>query len=396
MSQSFPPEEVIIEFLRNLKSTISGGEPVSLILRGSVLLRHWYGSCARPAADIDLECFNTGRDDRNTQRFTSVVDNARGLCCFATEGRHSYPAPTEEIEFEETDVPADGESLWSYGTPGERFYLGWVWQNREGQRGRLQLDLAESGAYKLNDIAIANVDLASVTSGVFSFPAYTPETMLAAKLSWLVRSLTRKLNDGCVGPPLWTGDPKDLFDIYLLLSKGNHHPDLFQKSLLAIGTYDKLDWNNLEAIFDVRRTRMTDDSFPNWPKFQEQHASLIACGPEEMLRTIADRLEPLLGDFYRREEMPFLLAINANPIDECTYLIYADWLEERGDARSDFLRLFVKIYFRQNEMTRKELARTKGRFEALLRMTSSPWLRQLFGKLPRFPQLGQVNLEAPL
>lgn len=37
------------------------------------------------------------------------------------------------------------------------------------------------------------------------------------------------------------------------------------------------------------------------------------------------------------EEEAFLRAITANPADEATRLVYADWLEERGDPLGEFL-----------------------------------------------------------
>jgi uncharacterized protein (TIGR02996 family) len=39
------------------------------------------------------------------------------------------------------------------------------------------------------------------------------------------------------------------------------------------------------------------------------------------------------------EDQAFLEAIRANPKDESLKLVYADWLEERGDPRAEFLRL---------------------------------------------------------
>jgi uncharacterized protein (TIGR02996 family) len=36
-----------------------------------------------------------------------------------------------------------------------------------------------------------------------------------------------------------------------------------------------------------------------------------------------------------------LAAVVANLADDATKLVYADWLEERGDDRSHFLRAFV-------------------------------------------------------
>ena len=40
---------------------------------------------------------------------------------------------------------------------------------------------------------------------------------------------------------------------------------------------------------------------------------------------------------------PFLQAIAAAPHDPTPRLIYADWLEERGDARSEFIRLHARL-----------------------------------------------------
>jgi uncharacterized protein (TIGR02996 family) len=39
------------------------------------------------------------------------------------------------------------------------------------------------------------------------------------------------------------------------------------------------------------------------------------------------------------EEEEFLAAIRAQPRDEAHRLVYADWLEEQGDPRAEFLRL---------------------------------------------------------
>src|SRR5262245_56212311 len=39
------------------------------------------------------------------------------------------------------------------------------------------------------------------------------------------------------------------------------------------------------------------------------------------------------------DERSFLTAIQASPADQDLRLVYADWLEERGDCRGEFLRL---------------------------------------------------------
>jgi uncharacterized protein (TIGR02996 family) len=44
-----------------------------------------------------------------------------------------------------------------------------------------------------------------------------------------------------------------------------------------------------------------------------------------------------------QQEDPFILAILDAPEDEAPRLIYADWLEERGDARGEYLRLDCQL-----------------------------------------------------
>jgi uncharacterized protein (TIGR02996 family) len=41
------------------------------------------------------------------------------------------------------------------------------------------------------------------------------------------------------------------------------------------------------------------------------------------------------------EEAGFIAALFAEPDDRTTLLVYADWLDERGDPRAEFLRLFA-------------------------------------------------------
>jgi uncharacterized protein (TIGR02996 family) len=43
------------------------------------------------------------------------------------------------------------------------------------------------------------------------------------------------------------------------------------------------------------------------------------------------------------EELAFLTAIHDKPNDEATRLVYADWLEERGDPRGEFIRIECEL-----------------------------------------------------
>src|SRR5271168_4564759 len=43
------------------------------------------------------------------------------------------------------------------------------------------------------------------------------------------------------------------------------------------------------------------------------------------------------------EDRAFVLAILEKPDDDARKLVYADWLEERGDPRAEYLRLMMKV-----------------------------------------------------
>jgi uncharacterized protein (TIGR02996 family) len=43
------------------------------------------------------------------------------------------------------------------------------------------------------------------------------------------------------------------------------------------------------------------------------------------------------------DDVGFLAEIRTNPLDDATRLIYADWLDERGDVRGEYLRLDLQL-----------------------------------------------------
>ncbi len=57
------------------------------------------------------------------------------------------------------------------------------------------------------------------------------------------------------------------------------------------------------------------------------------------------------------EDFPFLRAIFSQPDDDVLRLVYADWLDERGDPRAEYLRLLVERHRPENA--------AKGRQDAL-------------------------------
>ena len=404
-----PPNEVSIEFLRWLQITIRGMRQTLIpVLRGSLLLQHWFGRAARPAADIDFECFALPREALDDIKMTnpeyykqhkegygyygefeSVVDLGKAMCRYAADSTRHYqwrlpPGPRPDVEFEESDVPEDGESLWGYGTPGERYYTGWIWHERDGVRGRLQIDLAHPAVYDVADIAVADIRLTDSKGVAFCFPAYTQEMLLAAKLSWLLRGL--KLQDERSALE-WNGELKDLFDAHLLVTRGKLRADRFEKSMLAVTAEDKLDWKMLDALSDLRQPAMKDTDFPGWPGFQQAFPEAITHAPAEMLRVVAERVDPLLAGI--RAHVPFLSAIDAEPVDEVPYLIYADWLQEKGDSRGDFLRLAIRWVFHENELSANERTDIRQALKLSLNKMTTPWLYHLFGSAERCREFKQ-------
>ncbi|HVK11360.1 MAG TPA: TIGR02996 domain-containing protein [Gemmataceae bacterium] len=77
---------------------------------------------------------------------------------------------------------------------------------------------------------------------------------------------------------------------------------------------------------------------------------------------------------------PFLAAIRAAPADDAPRLVYADWLDERGQPeRAEFIRV-------QCELARRESADLRAREDELLRQhhdafagpLAGPWIRYRF------------------
>ncbi len=394
-THQIPPVEILVEFLRRLSVTVTQYDPV-LVLRGSLLLRCWFDSLARPAADIDLECFERSADRRYSRSTGAPVAHARALCLYATEQERA-DGSSAHVEFAPID-PEDGTDLWDYATPGERCYTLWVAHHLNDARGRLQIDLAQAGSYDLDAIGVEEVELGTPP---FRFLAYTPEMLLAAKLSWLIRSLQRPVRPDGALQTRWRGELKDLFDAHLLVTKANLRTDGLQKGLYAVFVEDKLDWLDLDYFFEVA-TAAHDSDFADWEDFRMRHEALINSTPAEMLRTIAERLKRALGDL--REHTPFLRALNSQPEDEGAYLIYADWLESRDDQRGHLLRLYSKCAFSLNKpsllaqarrlitkrfIQEEDLSPTRQALLAAMRSTHAAWLYQVFGSPERFRQIRQ-------
>ena len=75
----------------------------------------------------------------------------------------------------------------------------------------------------------------------------------------------------------------------------------------------------------------------------------------------------------------FLQAILADPDDDTPRLIYADWLEEQGDPRGEFIRVQCELAKEREHKTRSstEYQRLYQRNELLERLHKKKWLKPI-------------------
>jgi uncharacterized protein (TIGR02996 family) len=78
------------------------------------------------------------------------------------------------------------------------------------------------------------------------------------------------------------------------------------------------------------------------------------------------------------DEEAFLAAIQASPVDDTLRLVYADWLEEHGDRRSEFLRAAVAARSATDEVDR---TRRLQRLIELRPVVSPVWVRRAYPSL---------------
>lgn len=71
------------------------------------------------------------------------------------------------------------------------------------------------------------------------------------------------------------------------------------------------------------------------------------------------------------DEATFLQALRHDPEDATVRLAYADWLEERGDPRAEFLRAEAEL--KQRPLSKRRRARLRLRLEALRRQLDPDW-----------------------
>jgi uncharacterized protein (TIGR02996 family) len=92
------------------------------------------------------------------------------------------------------------------------------------------------------------------------------------------------------------------------------------------------------------------------------------------------------------DEIPFLDEIKANPGDLTLRLVYADWLEERGDARGEYLRVDCELQTLISEVAADDSAgaakarRLRAHLTRLGKTLDAAWIAIFDGLRPKFVQ----------
>jgi uncharacterized protein (TIGR02996 family) len=75
------------------------------------------------------------------------------------------------------------------------------------------------------------------------------------------------------------------------------------------------------------------------------------------------------------DQQALLDALAAYPEDDAVWLVYADWLEERGDPGSEFLRLSVALG--RGDLEAEQVAATARRLARLRKSLDPAWLERI-------------------
>ncbi|MFI6521059.1 nucleotidyl transferase AbiEii/AbiGii toxin family protein [Spirillospora sp. NPDC050679] len=258
-----------------------------LVLRGSVLLRAWYGSLAREPGDLDFVVVPQEwgvYDERSVAMLHGIAQAAE---------RMSARDPDEEVQ-----ILADGavySDIWTYDrVPGRRLVLPWEAAGLPG--GSVQLD------FVFNEALPAPPELTEVPRADGGDPALlnaaTPELSLAWKLQWLIDDVYPQ--------------GKDLYDAWLLAT----HTRPSYRMLVDVLVRGEPHYAGSPPTVDTVLGLDAD-----WEEFRKEYPG-VQGEADDYKRMLADALEPMFAEAdalpeggYERSAL-----LLAPYIDECREL----------------------------------------------------------------------------
>ncbi|MFD4532024.1 nucleotidyl transferase AbiEii/AbiGii toxin family protein [Kitasatospora sp. NPDC058397] len=252
------------EALNTVLSAVAGSQWAEhLVLRGSVLLRAWYGEQAREPGDLDFVVRPTDwqlEDERTDRMFEELAADAERLS--GAVRLHADQAVSDEI--------------WTYSRiPGRRLVLPWSAPGIPG--GTVQLDFVFTEHLP---VPPQSYQLPGVTGRLF---AATPQLSLAWKILWLVSDNHPQ--------------GKDLYDAILL------------------SRTDEVPYDLLRQVFT-----QSDESWSRWPVLPEQIAGLYVDW-DEFAKDYPQFTGPV--EEYPAQ---LLAGLHATFADHGEYALRAQWL----------------------------------------------------------------------
>lgn len=238
----------------------------SLVLRGSVLLRVWFGRAAREPGDLDFVVVPADWDI-DEPRTADLLDGIARAAGELSQGR-------------DVRIIAEGavtDQIWTYGSvPGRRLLLPWEGPD-ELPGGWIQLDFVFSEHLPLEPEPTAIPRSASAdAAGSPGEPepillAASRELSLVWKIMWLV---TEEYPRG-----------KDLFDAVLLAQDTPLRLDVLREALEDTEDYDEANPVSLDQIAQLD---------PDWDDFVVEYPGLVGDGQtgEDFVRRLTVALAP--------------------------------------------------------------------------------------------------------
>lgn len=273
----------------------------NLVLRGSILLRAWYGDLAREPGDLDFV----------------VVPRSWQMAEHRTREMLDGIAQDAEAMSDDVRLNAQGavsEDIWTYDrVPGRRLVLPW---KAEGlPQGTVQLD------FVFNEHLPAEPELTVVPradgdEGAL-LQAATPELSLAWKVMWL-------LDDAFP-------QGKDLYDALLLAE----HTRLSYRLLVETLVTGDASWvRRLPTLDSIHRLGV------DWMEFQKEYPGLAGIA-EDFVQRLASALAPTFArendlperEYARRAELlspriaPYRIFLAEQGMDAVQRLMIADGIQ---------------------------------------------------------------------
>ncbi|MFJ6134915.1 nucleotidyl transferase AbiEii/AbiGii toxin family protein [Kitasatospora sp. NPDC092286] len=231
-----------------------------LVLRGSVLLRGWYGEAAREPGDLDFVV--TPADwEIGEPRTAAMIDGIAR----AAEQAAGQAAAGHPVRFDAAG--AVSEDIWTYErVPGRRLALPWTAEGLPG--GTVQLDFVFNERLPVAPERRLVRPLADGPGAPVL--GVTPELSLAWKLMWLV---TDRYPQG-----------KDLYDAVLLAESCR-----LRRSVLRDAFVGGEHWYAFHPVTAARIGELAVDL--EWDDFAREYPEAEG-GPEQYVRRLAEALAP--------------------------------------------------------------------------------------------------------